>query len=333
MTTAATVRRTPPRDRLRSTLLGLVLPLLLLATAIVVVLGWRDELPDPVATHWGPDGVNGTGSLTGLVVLVAAIGTACVVGGWALAYFVGFAASVRRTAVGMSLGLAGFLSAMLVGTLAVQRGLDDASATGDVDGVIYAALAIGAALGAGGALLVPSDPPQPAAADDPAAAPSTLELPAGVRSAWVQQLGTPALRWVGVMTGLVFAVLGVVAGLALLFVPLGVLLGALVAAFSSFTVVVDRRGLGVRGSFGWPRLHVPADEVLDATVEQVNPLRDFGGWGYRVGRGGRVGVVTRAGEALVVERTGGRRSVVTVDDAATGATLLRAFAAQARTGQ
>jgi hypothetical protein len=59
-------------------------------------------------------------------------------------------------------------------------------------------------------------------------------------------------------------------------------------------------------------------------------MRDFGGWGWRVGRGGRVGVVTRKGEGLLVERTGGRSIVVTVDGAAGAAGLLNALADRER---
>ena len=55
-----------------------------------------------------------------------------------------------------------------------------------------------------------------------------------------------------------------------------------------------------------------------------------GGWGLRVGRGGRTGLVVRSGQALEVERTGGRIVVVTVDDAARGAALLTAVAARGR---
>ena len=72
------------------------------------------------------------------------------------------------------------------------------------------------------------------------------------------------------------------------------------------------------------------EEVEEAVVVQVNPLREFGGWGIRTGVGGRIGVVMRGGEALEVVRTGGRRVVVTVDDAATGAALLNTLAGRAR---
>jgi hypothetical protein len=77
-------------------------------------------------------------------------------------------------------------------------------------------------------------------------------------------------------------------------------------------------------------MSIPLDEVLGAEQVTVSPFHEFGGWGYRVGRGGRVGVVLRAGVGLQVARTGGRSFVVTVDDAATGAALLNTLAARSR---
>jgi len=114
----------------------------------------------------------------------------------------------------------------------------------------------------------------------------------------------------------------------MLIVP--VLLLALVAAMFSFVVRVDRTGLVVRSALGWPRTHIPLDEVVRADVIGVRPTRDFGGWGWRVGRGGRVGIVLRAGEGLLVERSGGRSLVVTVGGAREAAGLLNALATRAR---
>jgi hypothetical protein len=86
----------------------------------------------------------------------------------------------------------------------------------------------------------------------------------------------------------------------------------------------------VRSSLGRPRIVVPLDEVVRAEVVEVSPVAEFGGWGYRVGRAGRVGIVLRSGQALQVERTGGRSLVVTVDDADTAAALLNTLAARSR---
>jgi hypothetical protein len=108
------------------------------------------------------------------------------------------------------------------------------------------------------------------------------------------------------------------------------LVGILIASMFRWVIRVDSRGLTIRSALGWPRIRVPLDEVVRADVIQVRPLRDFGGWGLRVGRGGRVGVVLRSGEAMLVQRTGGRSVAVTVPGAAAGAGVLNALADHAR---
>ena len=57
-------------------------------------------------------------------------------------------------------------------------------------------------------------------------------------------------------------------------------------------------------------------------------MGEFGGWGLRLSVEGRFGVVLRQGEAIEVTRANGRRFLVTVDDAATGAALLQALIAR-----
>ncbi len=67
----------------------------------------------------------------------------------------------------------------------------------------------------------------------------------------------------------------------------------------------------------------PAD-IASVRAIDVDPFAEFGGWGLRYGLDGRYGVVLRRGEALEVTRVGGRRFVVTVDDAQTAAAALAA---------
>lgn len=149
---------------------------------------------------------------------------------------------------------------------------------------------------------------------------------------WVKGVGGLGewLMWGVVALGL----LGVVAVALLASDVLPVVIGApvllLVLAITGWQVRVDSRGLTAAGAFGWPRLHVPADEVEGAHVVEINPLRQFGGWGLRTNRSGAVGVVIRRGEAIAVDRSGARRTVVTVDDAATGAALLNTYGERAR---
>lgn len=92
--------RPPVPHRRASTLLGLLPALVLLCGATLLVASWWDELPDPIATRWGPDGRDGFGdaatSLTLLVLTFAALAVAM----WLLAVLRDRDAVHRRIAVG-----------------------------------------------------------------------------------------------------------------------------------------------------------------------------------------------------------------------------------------
>ncbi|MFD6177854.1 MULTISPECIES: DUF1648 domain-containing protein [unclassified Isoptericola] len=301
----------------------------LVLAAGIVALAWLDELPDEIASHWSgggaPDGFSGPVVFTLLLVGVAA---GLLVLFWFIGTAAGSAASTRRIAAAGSVWSGGFVGGTLLTTLAPQRGLADVSQVTVDGGATALALLLPLVPAVLAAVLAPGDPALPAdepVADDAPRAP----LRDGERAVWLRRAtGGPGLA-VGMVAILVTAALAVVLETwAMLAVP--VVLAALFAAMFAFTVRVDATGLTVRSVLGWPGTHVPADEVLAASVTEVRPFGEFGGWGWRVGRGGRTGVVLRAGEALLVERTGGRSIVVTVDDAATGAALLNTVADRSR---
>ncbi|WES64942.1 hypothetical protein P0L94_02445 [Microbacter sp. GSS18] len=108
-----------------------------------------------------------------------------------------------------------------------------------------------------------------------------------------------------------------------------VLLIVLAATTVAFHVRVDDRGLSVESVAGVPRFRVPLGDVTSAAAVDVVPMGEFGGWGLRWAPGRRFGVVLRTGAAIEVTRRDGRRFVVTVDDAGTGAALLEALAERA----
>ncbi|KQR10957.1 DUF1648 domain-containing protein [Cellulomonas sp. Leaf334] len=320
----------PAPYRSVSTVLTLVVPLALAAVPLVVARAWEAELPDPVAVHFSADGPDGFSSLAGAVWPAFAIGAVVAVSAWALAFFWGRTAQVRRVAAGSALGLTAFVSAVVVGTLELQRGLTDAADMGGVGLVLALAFAIGIAAAALGAWAVPPDAHQPATDPVPATA-ALLDLGPGEAATWVTHAESRTALVVGGAVVVLQVALALLLTLPFLLLP-AVVVAAIVLSSTWFTVTVDRRGLTVRSALGRPRFVVPLDEVQQAHVVAVSPLTEFGGWGYRVGRGGRVGVVLRTGEALQVERSGGRSFVVTVDDAATGAALLNTLAARTRIG-
>ncbi|PZR55204.1 DUF1648 domain-containing protein [Xylanimonas oleitrophica] len=326
--TTATTETWRPRARavvLWSTLAATAL----LLTAVALVLSWRADLPDPVASHWGPDGQpDGFASLGGFVgTIVASTAGPCVLFA-AIGWFRGQAAATRRIVAGATVWSGAFGAATLLMSLAPQRGLGDAAQAPGVGTALAVSLLAPLVPAAVAAFLVPADPPQAADGQVPADA-SRLPVADGERVVWLRRIaGGPG---VGIGAATTIGMVGVTVALqmwTLLLMPL--LLGVLFAAMFAFVVRVDATGLTVRSRLGWPRTHVPAAEIERASVIEVEPMRDFGGWGWRVGRGGRVGVVLRRGEALLVERSGGRSVAVTVDDAAAGAALLNTLAERSR---
>ncbi len=327
MTAQGTTVRTPVPHRLATTLLGLVLPLALMTAGALIALSWRDELPDPVATHWGADGPDGFSSFAGALAPLL-LGLVLCVGAWALGFWAGRDGGARRIAVGTSAGLGTLFAVLLVGTLAVQRGLTDAADAPGVGGTIVGALVGALLVGIGVALIVPRDAPQPTSARVDPRAPR-LPLSPTQRAAWSRTVASPAAVVAAVVAVTASVVLAVVVG-AWFALVVPVALTALLAVTLVWRVTVDERGIEARSLVGWPSVRIPLDEVEGASVVHVRPLPEFGGWGYRLGRGGRAGLALRAGDGVEIRRTGGRVLVVTVDDAATAAALLNTLADRSR---
>lgn len=330
MTTARTTQaKAAVPHRGRNALLTLAVPLMLQTVTTVVALSWRDDLPEQVATHWGTDGPDGFSSVVGSVATLGGTLVALALTFWAIGHFWGQASSTRRLAAGVSVGTAVFLGGIQLLTLAEQRGLEDAAQAGDVGfalGVsLIAAIAIGALVAW---LLVPGDVMQAATAPVPATAPR-LPLPEGERAVWIRQVTGRSGVWIMVVTTVLTGTMAVLtAQWWMLTIPAA--LAALGATMLVWTVRVDARGLDVRSAVGWPRIHVPATSVEGAKARQVHPLHEFGGWGWRTGVGGTIGIVMRKGEGIEVVHSGGKRLVVTVDDAETAAALLNTMADRAR---
>jgi hypothetical protein len=333
MTTGILLHRRFGHSRRGQVAISALCGLSLLAVAAGLSLSWRDSLPDPVATHWSSDGgPDGFMSLGGFVAVLVATGAACVALFSALGVFWGRAESTRRLSAAMNVWIGGFVGTILAGSLWAQRGLPDAAEAWNPAWLVVAAVVGPTALAVVAAMLVPGDAPAPAAGPVEAGA-ERAPLGPGERAAWIGRATTPRgalLVEIGVALAATAAAV-VTQFWVMLAVP--VLLALLALAMFSFTVRVDGAGLTVRSALGWPRTRIPADEVVLASTATVHPLRDYGGWGWRVALdgSGRTGVVLRRGEALRVDRTAGRGFVVTVDGAAQAAALLNTMAERART--
>lgn len=329
-----------PRTRLPLSLwvVAVILPLAVWTAAVILQLSWLPELPDPIATHWGvdrrPDGfapawtsialTAGLGvGLTTLFALILAAGRGPA------------PTAVHKLIAVISLGTALFTGTLVSASLGVQRGLADARDAPDFGG--WAAPAIGLALAA--AITAWFLLPRAVRPGDDSVATPPLELSPGERGAWITTVrisgGIIAVLGVGIGIALAATAFAVVVSEGrvwpLLFLPVVIL--ALACLGVAWRVRVDATGLSVRSlPFHWPRRRIRVDRIASVKTVQVSPLAEFGGWGWRWGAAG-AGVIAREGGGILVILRDGRRFTVTVDDAATGAALLAAYATAPESGE
>jgi hypothetical protein len=320
-------------QRIRIVILGAAVPLLIVGIGVAIVLSWSD-LPDPIAIHWGvsnvPNGFGGVGEAIALVavitVLFAAITTLTVVpmkAGGAPNY-------VPRLLVATSVWLSVFLTVGIGGTIAMQRGLVDATAAGSP----AIPMLVGFAVAVPVAVLAWVLTPRAAVTHSEDFDSPALDLSTDERVLWVRSAGpAPAVGIVVLALALVIIAAATLAGFTdgiglIVLIPGLIVLLSLTSLF--WRVRIDATGFVARSILGVPRFRYTLAAVTEARTANVVPIGDFGGWGIRFGSSGRLGVVLRAGQALEIERTDGRVFVITVDDAATAAALLNGLVARMR---
>ena len=321
---------------------GLVVPLAVLAVASAVLAAWLPQLPDPVATHWGTDGVDGFSPPWMYIVLTLGFGGGLVLLLALLAVFahrlpqsstkpqLGPWGPTTRFIAATNLGLALMMATIALAGAGIQRGLADAAAAPDISGWALLGLGLLVAGAVVGWFLQPASPVHPATEVDQA---GTIPLAGSERAAW---FGTAAMT----RTGIVFLsiALAVLALLTVFFAVKGesswwilaattLLIAVLMGAMLVFRVRVNGNGLRVRSLVGWPNTRIPLERIERVETVGIDPMREFGGWGWRIGLDGRRGVVLRAGDALQVTHSGGRVFVVTVDGAAEAGAVLETLRA------
>ena len=322
---------------------GVILPLTLIALASIVVLAWLPEVPDPAAIHWGRDGADGFGPRwTPLVLLIG-------LGGGVIVLFACIAllshrlpqrgsgaptpkpqwSATARLLGAVSLGEAGMVAMLAIATTAAQRGLADAADAADITPWVPAFFVVMIGLAVAGWFLQPavrvsSDPSGTAATPLPLA---DHERAVWMKTVTIARIGQVVLS-IGAFVVVAMSVLLLARGIAAGWITAAValLLIVLIGTGLSFRVRASAAGLRVRSTAGWPRLEIPGASISSVRAIQVDPFAEFGGWGYRIGTDGRRGFVLRAGDALEVTRIDGRVFVITVDDAATAASVLAAAA-------
>jgi hypothetical protein len=302
------------------------IPLALVVTAEILVIAVGATGNPELITHWGADSTS-TGPWWTYAILVAAIGFP-VIG--VMGFFMARATRVAGTNAWMPAIAVGITVFHTIG-MGVGSVILNASPLAPA-----LPLAGGVVLAIGAAALTWWLLPREAAATDNVQAADTFPVRSGEVAGWTGRVELPA--WFMAIIATAAAAL-IVLGVSLLltigprlwpiFLPPTLLLVVLLVT-AQFVVTAGPGGFTVRSAIGWPSLHVPAANLAKAGVITVDPMSDFGGWGFRwvIGptRKGRWGVLTRRGPALEVFRRDGRSIVVTIDEPGTAAAVLETYA-------
>lgn len=280
--------------RLRAWLTMAVPVVAVTVVALILLAVWRDALPDPVATHFeGAGRADGFSSLSTVMLIVGLIGVGALLIGGAVCGVAGPRAELRFL-LGTLAGVAVFIAVLLIWAIARQRGLSDATEASLPGWTALVAGVAGLAVGGAVAVLTPCEK-SPAGPDI-----GVRPAPAGpVPATWSGRVSSgPALAATILVSIAVWLTVSVILQLWFL-LGVGVVIIALVALIWSMRVEIDDDGVRVRSALGWPRSATPWPEIDHAEVADVHALRDFGGWGYRVGFGKRFpgvkGFVLRSG--------------------------------------
>jgi hypothetical protein len=297
------------------------LPALAVVVAVVLPFAYRGRLPDPIATHWGMDGLPDASLplvvdhvLLAIIVLLAAVLPL-----WS-ADRVDHV--IARTLVAASNALSGLFVALRWWTLEVNA---DAQVWTDASALTLrggAAVFVVTVLAGGFGWWAARERPDRPVMSERAV---PMAVPVGEALVWVggqQAKVGPSVAGLAVIVALgLFATLPP-AGPLVVGVVVGVIV-LVVVTFASIRAVIGPAGLTVRfGPLGLPRLHVPVEDIVEVRVEHIEPM-SYGGWGYRVMPGVRA-VVIRRGEGIRVVRRAGPDLLVTIDGAQSAAGALAA---------
>jgi len=316
-----------------------IFALALVAAALAIAWSWRASLPDQVAAHWDFRGYpTRFTSLRSCLLEYVWLAPLSIAPFTVLTWAFGRSAMQQRWLAAATVWMGGFLAVTALGPLwhlrrqaPMAAGVTDAAMRLPVVSLMASLLLpiIPAVLTAA---LVRPDPSIAAVVAIQASAPRA-KVRDGERVVWARRVSGGGGRIVpAVITGgwLVAALL------LRLWWPLilAVLFALIMLVMWEYSVRVDEGGITVQFWLGWPRIRVSANEIERTSVIEVDPMADFGGWGWRIGAfgkgAGRTGVVTRRGEALLIEYTGGRGLIVTTDNANDAAALLNTAAENAR---
>lgn len=305
--------------------------MLLLPWAIVAVLG--DRLPDPVASHWGADGVP-----DGFTPRTTSWVWPLVLGGLLAVFLLGLGAAMRqlRPLASVTIGMVTFIGVLGAGSIAAQA--DGLASDARVDLALVVSIVSGVGVGAGAAWLLRKLSPVVPARRSPDSLPGAplLRVAPGGDVSWTGRTRTSRGAVVGCRVGVTalivpaiwFAVTGQWTLAGVLFCT-GILIGVALLASLRASVSVDADGLRVRSLGRFTLTRIPLSNIERAAATVVH-WGEFGGLGLRarIGSDGATGLITSSGNAVRVDRAGLGPFFVTLDPADEVAALINTLVAR-----
>ncbi len=301
-------------QRVRRWLTVWIIPLAVIAGSALPVVMYRDRYPDPLAVHWGISGA-ANGSLPAWLCLLG------IFGGLVLAWW-GLISGSRIWPNAPLAAVVYFIIGLLAAVNAqiLYYNLDAATweESRDLDVISFGGVLLIAVLAGGLGLLlgggrggVPDDV-------EPATPPTTATSWSGTASnLWIALIAVVPVAAAFLVDPLVAVVL--------------IAVSVLIIVFAFVRVEADEHGVVIAlGPVGLPRRKLGMDTITGAGSIEVQPL-SYLGWGWRI-RSGRRAYVIRGGPAIRIERAKGVATVVTVDDAPTGAAGIENLARARRYG-
>jgi hypothetical protein len=311
-------------DRSVRLLLGLGIPAFAATVALGPIAIWGRSLPTRLATHWGANGpANGymsRGATYGLIVGLLAAGVLVLV-----VVATRHRPTMAAAAGGATTGglLCGIAAASSIAVVSANRHADAASGPPTLS-VALLVLSLGAlvvfvlATGVLATSLAVGLPLPAAAVPIPTRSSERVVWSGTSRPRPILFILTAAIVAVTIVIGIATGRWGVSAISTVLCVVSLVMMGN--------RVTVGPNGLRASmGLFGFPRVNLPLDRIVQASALDIRPSK-WGGWGYRGSLKvmKQAAMVIRGGDGIRLDLTGGLVFVVSVDDAATGASVLQA---------
>src|SRR5680860_563922 len=313
----------PAESRLRRVHLTLTAGLVgaTIVTYVSALLLTWPELPATMATHFGINGVADelmptpqAVAVQGLVVIGVPLTMMIVFGAtrwWQSEYARSFSALLG--------GLSAGLGTLFVALLVAHEGIADPTLVTLSARTGLLAIGIGVLVALVARLVLPKPLPRgaPVRVEPLALAPTA-------RASWFGRATVGKFALAALAGGLALMVLAAIVSNIWWLWLFVLLLVVLAFGMASFEVTIDGSGLSWRAALGVPRGHIDLAAIDGAAVIDVSP-GDYGGIGLRL-LAGRLGIITRAGPALLVSHAG-RKFVGPVDDPAGAAALIEGLRA------